>query len=254
MMKPVLASLLLLLALMIGGPAGVLAFGGGRIDGDWSTATHRATGQAPDPAATPEAVVQVYAARAFAWRGLFAVHTWVAVKPAGLPHYTRFEVIGWNVFRGGKAVVVSGHRAPDAEWFGARPWLLADLRGEQAQAAIDALPAAVASYPWPDSYVPWPGPNSNTFIAHLAREIPMLNLTLPPHALGKDYLGDGWFGFAATPSGTGWQVSVRGLFGLAVGLREGLELNLLGLVMGLDPLGLGLKLPGLGTLTPKGWR
>ena len=39
----------------------------------WYEARRDATGLAPNPATTPEAVIQVYAARAVAWRGVFAV-------------------------------------------------------------------------------------------------------------------------------------------------------------------------------------
>ena len=42
---------------------------------DWRTASREPAGFAPDPAQTPEAVVQVYAARAVGWRGYFGVHT-----------------------------------------------------------------------------------------------------------------------------------------------------------------------------------
>jgi hypothetical protein len=52
--------------------------------------------QAPEPATTAEAVLQVYAARTVGWRGLFAVHTWIVVKPSGAAAYTRYEVIGWE--------------------------------------------------------------------------------------------------------------------------------------------------------------
>ena len=74
------------------------------------------------------------------------------------------------------------------------------------------LAAAVASYPHADTYRAWPGPNSNTFLAHLGREIPELRLTLPPTAIGKDYLPDGQI-FARTPSGTGYQASIAGIAG-----------------------------------------
>lgn len=251
-MRQAILALLILVFLMFGGPAVLWAFGGARIAGDWSTATHNPTGLAPSAEATPEAVVQVYAARAFSWRGIFAVHTWMAVKPAHGRRYIRYEVIGWNAMRGGKALVVGSYRAPDAEWFGARPWLLADLRGDKAEQVIARLDEVVRGYPWPDSYTPWPGPNSNTFIAYVARAIPELGLALPPHALGKDYLGSSVL--AVTPSGTGVQLSLNGFLGLTVGLQEGLELNLLGLVVGIDPMNLALKLPGLGLLSPSGWR
>src|SRR5262245_6445152 len=52
--------------------------------------------QAPDPDTTPEAVIQVYAARALGWRGILGVHTWLAVKRSEAPTYTRYEVIGWG--------------------------------------------------------------------------------------------------------------------------------------------------------------
>ena len=64
---------------------------------DWRTASHEPVGLAPDPAATPEPVVQVYAARTWGWRGAFGVHSWVAVKPARAEAYTVYEVIGWRL-------------------------------------------------------------------------------------------------------------------------------------------------------------
>src|SRR5207244_5976709 len=53
----------------------------GRARSNWWELERGPSGQAPDPALTQEPVVQVYAARAVSWRGVFAVHTWIAVKP-----------------------------------------------------------------------------------------------------------------------------------------------------------------------------
>jgi hypothetical protein len=58
----------------------------------WHQARRDPTGLAPDPAATREAVIQVFAAPAASWRGVFALHTWIAVKPTEAPGYTRYEV------------------------------------------------------------------------------------------------------------------------------------------------------------------
>ena len=69
---------------------------------------------------------------------------------------------------------------------------------------------------------------------------------MPNHAIGKDYLGDRVF--AEVPGGAGYQVSLGGYFGVLAGVREGLELNLLGLSFGINPLALGVKLPGIGEL------
>jgi len=237
--------LLAFVALLVAGPLLTLAFGPASLATDWRTATHRTTGLAPDPAAHPEAIVQVYASRAFNWRGAFAVHTWLAAKPAGAERYTRYEVIGWNVRRGAPAVSVSDARAPDAEWFGSPPRLVRELRGAAAATVIARLPEVVASYPYQDTYTAWPGPNSNTFLAYVGREIPELELALPSTAIGKDYLPDGGI-FARAPSGTGYQISFAGLLGVLAARDEGFELNLLGLVTGFDLRDPALKLPGIG--------
>jgi hypothetical protein len=236
--------LALLVALLLTGPLLTLAFGNVSMRGDWRTATHRATGLAPDPLAHPAAVVQVYASRTFGWRGAFAVHTWIAAKPANAERYTRYEVIGWYARGGGTGLTISDSGLPDAEWYGAPPVLIGDLRGADAEAVIAKLPAAADRYAY-TSYSVWPGPNSNTFIAHLAREIPEMRLTLPVIAIGKDYLPLGQF-VAHAPSGTGYQVSLGGLLGLTLARDEGIEINVLGLAAGIDFRRPALKLPGVG--------
>jgi len=217
-----------------------------RARGDWWALDRGPSGQAPDPAATPEAVVQVYAARAVSWRGVFAVHTWIAVKARGAAAYTRYEVLGWGVDRGAPAVRVN-RTGPDNHWFGDRPEKLVDLRGDGVDAIVAKVEAAVAAYPYPSSYRTWPGPNSNTFTAWVGREVPALRLTLPPTAIGKDYLAGGALA-GTTPSGTGVQLSLFGLGGLAVGWEEGIELNVLTLNFGVDLKRPALKLPFVGRL------
>jgi hypothetical protein len=229
------------------GPVLVYVTGGVRLRGDWRMASHTPTGLAPDPACVREAVVQVYAARAFAWRGAFSVHTWVAVKPANAEQYMRYEVIGWRLYRGLSPISVSSDRAADAQWFGANPRLLRDVRGAAAEAIITLLPSVVASYPYTDRYKVWPGPNSNTFTAYVGRCVPQLRLALPSNALGKDYVARGWT-ITRSPHGTGFQISLSGLLGLLVGPHEGVEINLLALTVGLDPLGLAINLPGIGRI------
>ena len=214
----------------------------------WSQARWDSAGLAPDPATTTDPVVQVYAARAWGWKGVFAVHTWIATKRAGASSFERYEVVGWGVHRGAPAVRMN-MREIDGYWAGNRPHLLLDRRGPQVEALIDQIETAIANYPYPDQYRTWPGPNSNTFIAHIARSVPALGLELPPTAIGKDYLNNGSV-VARTPSGTGYQVSLLGLLGLSVGRGEGLEVNVLGLTFGVDPLDFALKLPGIGRLGP----
>jgi hypothetical protein len=136
---------------------------------------------------------------------------------------------------------------PDNYWFGSRPILLVDRRGDDVDALIARIEAAIASYPYRESYRTWPGPNSNTFVAYIGRAVPELRLELPPTAIGKDFLPGGEL-LAPTPSGLGVQVSLLGLAGILVGWEEGLEVNALGLTFGLDVKDPALKLPGLGRL------
>lgn len=212
---------------------------------DWRTASHEPVGLAPDPLATTEPVVQVYAARTWGWRGAFGVHTWVAVKPADARTYTVYEVIGWRLRSSGSALVIS-QRAPDARWFGNAPELLADKRGEGVGELIAKVERAVHEYPYADEYTAWPGPNSNTFVAWITRAVPELQVDLPSTAIGKDYLGDRLF--ASAPSGSGFQLSLGGLLAVTASGVEGIELNILGLTFGIDPFDPAIKLPLVGRL------
>lgn len=213
----------------------------------WWQARSDTTRQAPDPATTKEAVVQVYAARAFRWRGAFGVHTWIAVKAAGARQYTRYEVFGWGVRRGRDAVRIRRDMAADGYWFGSNPQKLVDLRGAGVDEIIAKIHQAVQDYPYNHRYTLWPGPNSNTFTAHIGRAVPELRLDLPSTAIGKDYIAGGGI-VARSPSGTGFQVSLYGLLGVLVAVEEGIEINLLGLTLGVDFFKPALKLPGLGRL------
>jgi hypothetical protein len=215
--------------------------------GDWRSASRAPVGLAPDPKTTAEPVVQVYAARAVRWRGYFGVHTWVAVKPSNAPEYTVYEVNGWRLRRTGSAVTVD-HRSPDSRWFGSRPDLIAERRGDGVDELIRRIRQAADSYEYADTYRVWPGPNSNTFVAHVLRAAPELRADLPATAIGKDYLGASFV--ARSPSGTGVQLNLFGLLGALAGVEEGLELSVLGLTFGIDPLDLSLKLPLAGGV---GW-
>jgi hypothetical protein len=214
----------------------------------WRSASRESAGIAPDPATTSEAVVQVYAARAWGWRGSFGVHSWIAVKPTGAPAFDVYEVIGWRAYRGMSALSIS-NRPADGRWFGNLPELIAEMRDDGVDAVIARIDTAARAYPHAKEYRVWPGPNSNTFTAFVARAIPELRVDLPPTAIGKDYLPNGDI-VVTTPSGTGFQFSLFGLFGILVGVEEGLEVNLLGLTFGIDPVDPALKLPIVGRLGP----
>jgi uncharacterized protein YceK len=153
---------------------------------DWRTASRNPAGIAPDPSITGEAVLQAYAAPTWGWRGWFAVHTWIAAKRSGQSYYTVYEVIGWRERAGLPALRIE-RDAPDRFWFGAQPRLLVDHRGAGVDALIDQVEQAAHSYPWPNTYRAFPGPNSNTFTAWIAKTVPALNLDLPFSAIGSGY-------------------------------------------------------------------
>lgn len=236
----------MILGVLLAGPLLMIAGGKINLGQDWRTADRSPTGIAPDPGATREAVVQVYAARAMNWRGIFAVHTWIATKPEGAERYTVHQVVGWRKWHG-LPVVISAPDIPDRAWFGNTPQVIAELRGDAAARAIPRIEAAVSRYPYEWEYGLWPGPNSNTFTAHVGREVPELALDLPTTAIGKDFLTNGALAENA-PSGTGIQVSWYGVLGVLAARQEGLELNLLGLSFGIDFLRPAIKLPGVGRL------
>jgi len=236
-------TLLVLIALLAG--PGLMVMGGDVLGVDWRTASRRPAKIAPDPATTREAVVHVYAARAFSWRGAFGVHTWISVKPTGAPSYTIYQVIGWRLHWQSNVLAIH-NGIPDRYWYGKRPELLSELRGAGVDDIIRRIDAAARRYPYQGEYIIYPGPNSNTFTAWVARQVPELKLDLPPTAIGKDYLGDELVSEA--PSGTGYQFSIKGLFGILVAVEEGLEINLLGLTFGIDPMSLAIKLPGIGRI------
>lgn len=209
----------------------------------WAEASWASAGILMPAPQVREAVVHVLAGRTGRWKGIFAHHTWIVVKPAGAMRYTRYDVVGW-----GTPVRIDAY-APDGRWFGGTPQIVLTLRGAQAEAAIPRIRAAVAAYPYTalGSYKIWPGPNSNTFIAEIARQVPALAPALLPTAMGKDFVGWPLY-VGATPSATGAQISLGGLLGLSVGWVEGVEVNILGLVTGLDLRRPALKLPGWGRI------
>jgi hypothetical protein len=206
-------------------------------DADWSS-----VGMLPPAPSDNEARLLIFTGRTGRWKGYFAVHSWVVLKPEAASAWSRYDVVGW-----GQPVRNNGW-PPDGRWFGNAPRVIVDVRGARAAALIPRVQAAIAAYGYRDfgDYRVWPGPNSNTFTAAVLRAIPELETTLPPNAVGKDFRPYPYLG--PTDSGTGIEASLCGLVGVKVGWVEGVELNVLGLVAGLDLRHPALKLPGFGRI------
>ena len=154
---------------------------------DWRTASRDSAGIAPDPSVTSEAVLHIYGADAWGWRGWFAIHTWLAVKRTGEHFYTVYDVVGWRGYRG-QSVMRIAPDIPDRYWYGEKPRLLKEHRGVGVDELITAVNKAAQAYPWKSTYKAFPGPNSNTFVAWIAKQVPELELDLPLSAIGSGYV------------------------------------------------------------------
>ncbi len=213
---------------------------------DWRTASRESMGIAPKASELEEDILQIYYARAFSWRGFFGVHPWIAWKKKDENEYTIAQVTSWNLRRSGSTVQVY-QDIPDRRWFGSDADLLFEIRGSKAASAIKKIKKLLPSYPYTNGYTLWPGPNSNTFIAYLIRNIDELTVELPPHAIGKDYMAI-QDAFSLTASKTGVKFSLYGLLGAQVGASEGVYINLLGLQFGVDVWTPAIELPFVGRL------
>jgi hypothetical protein len=194
-------------------------------------------------------VIQIYAARTKGAKKAVAVHTWISTRKSLDKHYTSYEIIGWKLRRHDSALVVR-EDLPDRDWWGHQPELILDYREDDADLLIDKIVDAVKKYPYKKEYQAYPGPNSNTFTAMIASQVPELAVDLPSTAIGKDYK-PARNAIGMSTSGTGLQASLFGMLGLTVGYEEGIELNFLGLNFELDIFDLAIELPAIGRIGGK---
>jgi hypothetical protein len=151
-----------------------------------------------------------------------ARHPWFAVRRAGEAAWTVYEVGG-----GGSEDDPFRHHPPYGDpilhglWRGARAERAADCIarvGPEVKARIEA------------GYVFYPGPNSNTFGDVVLRRC-KLGASLPSTSIGKDWRG--LVGAGVTSERTGVQIETP-VLGVKLGLKEGVEVHLLGLSFGID--------------------
>jgi len=150
-----------------------------------------------------------------------ARHPWFAVREAG--------ATGWRLYEVGR-----GHGGTFADPFAHPPYLEPVLhgvwRGAAAERAIACLEREASPWLKQLHYRAWPGPNSNTFGDVMLRRCG-LHASLPATAIGKDYRGA--LGVSWTTEGTGFQIE-SWLLGLRLGLKEGVEVHVIGLAFGVD--------------------
>lgn len=230
-------SFLAVFLLPVFGATGLLAYHGG--PNHWSRWDRTVQSRLGDAVAYPEARILVMTGRTRGWKGALAVHSWIVIKRENDRAWSRYDVAGW-----GDPVRLNWW--PPDLWFGEHGQIVVDIKGAQAEALIPRIESTIKEYRYAHAgdYVIWPGPNSNTFVATLLRAVPELGAVLPPNAVGRDYRPMPYLGL--TDSGTGIEASLWGVLGVKFGWVEGIELNVLGLVAGLDLRHPALKIPGFG--------
>jgi hypothetical protein len=212
---------------------------------NWRNADWSSAGLLPAAREDRRAAIYVMAARTGGLKGLVAIHSWIVTKAAGGARYFRYDKFSW-----GNPIRINALPA-DARWHSHEPEILLALHGDKATRLIPKIEKAVKAYPYskPGDYRLWPGPNSNTFIAHVLKSVPELGLILPPEAVGRDYRRFDDF-VTLSPDKRNLELSLGGYAGLAVGPLYGLEVRIGGLVFGVDIARPGIKLPGVGRVGP----
>lgn len=210
--------------------------------GSWSQADWTSARVLPTANADKAAAMYIMAARTGGLKGALSDHSWVVVKDKDALQYERWDKVGWGD-------PIRHNRYPaDGHWYSNVPQIVVEKHGAEAEALIPMVRAAIESYPFAmrGGYHIFPGPNSNSFTAYVMREVPGIDATLPSVAVGRDYPTD-WTFLSIDPDGEEVRLSLWGYAGLVVGLKSGLEVNVLGLVAGFDPWRLAIKIPAFGT-------
>ena len=211
----------------------------------WSQANWSSANILPEAADNREAKIYIMSARTGGLKGAFATHSWLVLKPENAIRYDRYDVVGW-----GRPVRKNGYDA-DARWYSNVPVIQREISGTKAAQLIPQVEKAIAAYPWRQrgDYTIWPGPNSNTFVASIIRAVPGFEGKTPTTAVGRDYPAYGnWF---ERDHRNNVRASLGGFAGIVIGPDDGLELNFLGLVAGVNPAKGEIKVPAFGTF--KGW-
>lgn len=208
---------------------------------NWRDAKWSSAGILPAAKASPDAAIYIFSAKTGGFKGAVSSHSWIVTKAEGDQTYNRYDKVGW-----GSPIRRNGYPA-DAFWYSNPPQIIKKVEGAEAARLIPQVEKAIQGYPYskPGGYQIFPGPNSNTFVAHVLRSVPDLGVVLPPDAVGRDYLPEGRF-FAIDADHRDVHATLFGLAGISAGLRSGLEVHFLGLVAGLDIMRPGIKVPVFG--------
>ena len=153
-----------------------------------------------------------------------ARHPWFAVRTKGEAE--------WWVYEVGAGIRQEADPFREHRGIYNTPMVHKVWRGDEAKqgAACIARVAPEVKREIDTNYRLYPGPNSNTFGDVVLRRC-KLSAGLPATSIGKDWRG--LFGITLTTERTGVQVETP-LLGFKIGLKEGVELHVFGLSLGID--------------------
>lgn len=119
--------------------------------------------------------------------GAVADHYWFVATDEATGRTERWEV--WQSPNAGGVSFGHVHRDlkhPDEGVGGGPTRIVSRWSGDAATKLAGVLEKCADEYPHRDHYFPWPGPNSNTFVAWVLRQAG-IDFDLSWKALGKDY-------------------------------------------------------------------
>ena len=166
----------------------------------------------------------------------FASHGYVEFREDVNSPWQRLEVVNE-----GSGVVLS--EISDEEVHAERRWKRPVRVVSQTNQNGKEIAAQILAYGknYDDSlYRPWPGPNSNTFMDGLLREVDGLSGVMEHNGVGKDFR----WRVGATAGGTGVELQSP-LLGAELGFKEGANLTFLGLTAGVGVWPPAVKIPFL---------
>ncbi len=215
-----------------------------------------------DFAWSPESdLVQLYVRRSF-YAPNIALHPFFLVFDHELERWEQWEVWAGDLYgyyenrKSATATYSDGREEREVEFvhrqigsircwesmtgmdLGAGDRVLGQWSGETARRLIEVL-RRPEDYAARDDYRIWPGPNSNGYIRWVLAEA-RVPLDLDPRMVGKDWRAP--IAVGITPGRSGVFLDVLTV-GAAVGIREGVELHLLGATLGVDLWPPALKTP-----------
>ncbi len=167
----------------------------------------------------------------------FATHTYIDYRENLQSPWYRVEV--YNPKSGVVCEKISLEEAQSKVRFHERVRVLAQFDGSANPDIVRDIQAFSESYN-DRIYCSYPGPNSNTFIENMMRKVDGIDAILDHNAIGKEH---GYYA-GKSAGGTGLELQTP-IIGMAIGLKEGIEVSAFGLSTGVCNAPPSIRIPFL---------